>query len=319
MARGNLMSTAGKLKLTHYQPSYAGVVHFLLEGEEKAFFAKRNHPARRRPGLRPVCLTLRKYSSGMPTAKMESPGSALGRRILKGWKLAAGLSGILIYFLVLSHRGLSTYFTGDDVMNLVAMHGYWRWPWWRNALEALVVVTQTYRPMGDVFYRSLYSVFGFHALPFRAACYALMVLNLGLFFRFALLLSRSREAALFSTLFFSFHAALGDLYLSTGTVYDILCVSFTLAAFVSYASVRSTGRELQAKHIVILLLLYGGALDSKEMAASLPIGLVLCEVILARRLRLQRAWRRALPVLLVGVLTLAVLVVKVPALADNPL
>src|ERR1700733_399883 len=202
----------------------------------------------------------------MPTAKMETAGRSLGRRILEDWKVIAGLSGILIYFLLLSHRGLSTYFTGDDVMNLVAMHGYWRWPWWRNAIEALVVVTQTYRPMGDVFYRSLYSVFGFHPLPFRAACYALMVLNLGLFFRLALLLSRSREAALFSTLFFSFHAAFGDLYLSTGTVYDILCVSFTLGAFVSYASVRGAGRELQAKHIVILLLLYGGALDSKEMA-----------------------------------------------------
>jgi len=250
---------------------------------------------------------------------MESPGSAWGRRILKDWKVAAGLSGILIYFFLLSHRGLSTYFTGDDVMNLVAMHGYWRWPWWRNALEALVVVTPAYRPMGDVFYRPLYAVFGFHPLPFRAACYALMVLNLGLFFRLALLLSRSREAALLSTLIFSFHAALGDLYLSTGTVYDILCVSFTLAAFVSYASVRSSGRELRAKHIVILLLLYGGALDSKEMAASLPIGLVLYEVILARQLQLQRLWRRALPVLLAAVLTLAVLVVKVPALADNAL
>ena len=255
----------------------------------------------------------------MPTAKMETAGRSLGRRILEDWKVIAGLSGILIYFLLLSHRGLSTYFTGDDVMNLVAMHGYWRWPWWRNAIEALVVVTQTYRPMGDVFYRSLYSVFGFHPLPFRAACYALMVLNLGLFFRLALLLSRSREAALFSTLFFSFHAAFGDLYLSTGTVYDILCVSFTLGAFVSYASVRGAGRELQAKHIVILLLLYGGALDSKEMAASLPIGLVLYEVILARQLQLRRLWRRALPVLLTGVLTLAVMAVKVPALSDNPL
>jgi len=203
-------------------------------------------------------------------------------------------------------------------MNLVGLHGYWRWPWWRNALKALVIVTPTYRPMGDVFYRLLYGVFGFHPLPFRVACYALMVLNLGLFFRFARKLSRCREAALLATLVFSFHAALSDLYFSTGTVYDILCVCFTLAAFVNYARVRSSGRELQAKDVVILLLLYGGALDSKEMAASLPAALVLYEVTLAPRLPLGRLWRRALPVLLVGLLTLAVMAEKIPSLSDNP-
>lgn len=231
--------------------------------------------------------------------------------------MATGLAGILIYFFLLSHHGLRTYFDSDDLMNLVQLHGYWRWPWWRNALEALVIVTPTYRPMGDVFYRALYWVFGFHPLPFRAACYALMVLNLGLFFRFALLLARWRKAALLSTLVFSFHAALDNLYFSTGTVYDILCVFFTLAAFISYARVRSSGHELQARDIVIFLLLYGGALDSKEMAASLPLALVLYEVILAPRVPSVRLWRRALPVLLAGLLTVAALAAKVPTLTDN--
>lgn len=233
------------------------------------------------------------------------------------WKVAMGLIGILIYFFLLSHHGLRTYFDSDDLMNLVQLHGYWRWPWWRNALEALIIVTPTYRPMGDVFYRALYWIFGFHPLPFRAACYALMVVNLGLFFRFALMLTGWRKAALLSTLVFSFHAALDNLYFSTGTVYDILCVFFTLAAFISYARVRSIGRELQARDIVIFLLFYGGALDSKEMAASLPLALILYEVILAPRVPLVRWWRRALPVLLAGLLTVAALAVKVPTLADD--
>ena len=233
------------------------------------------------------------------------------------WKVATGLIGILIYFFLLSHRGLRTYFDSDDLMNLVQLHGYWRWPWWQTALNTLAIVTPTYRPMGDVFYRLLYWAFGFHPLPFRAACYALMVLNLGLFFGFALLLSRWRKAALLSTLVFSFHAALDNLYFSTGTVYDILCVCFTLAAFISYARVRSSGRHLQARDIVIFLLLYGGALDSKEMAASLPLALVLYEVILAPPSPLVRLWRRALPVLLAGVLTVAALAAKLPTLSDN--
>jgi hypothetical protein len=234
------------------------------------------------------------------------------------WKMALGLSGILLYFFLLSHHGLRTYFNGDDVMNLVSLHGYWHWPWWRNAVEALVVVTPTYRPMGDVFYRTLYSVFGFHPVPFRVACYVLMVLNLGLFFRFALMLSRSREAALLSTLVFSFHAALSNLYFSTGTVYDILCVGFTIAALTRYVSVRRSGRELQAKDIVIFLLLYGGALDSKEMAATLPPALVLYEAILAPDIPAGRLWRRALPALLATALTVPALAVKTWALSDNP-
>jgi hypothetical protein len=241
-----------------------------------------------------------------------------GRRIATEWKVAAGLSGVLIYFFLQSHHGLRTYFNGDDVMNLVTLHGYWRWPWWKNALDALLVVTPTYRPMGDMFYRSLYSVFGFDPLPFRAACYALMLLNLGLFFRLGFLLSRSRESALLSTLIFSFHAALNELYLSTGTVYDILCVCFTLAALTYYARIRRSSRELRVRDIVILLLLYGGALDSKEMAVSLPLALVLYEVALAPFVPPVRLWRRAWPVLLAGALTMAFLAAKIPALSDNP-
>jgi hypothetical protein len=32
-----------------------------------------------------------------------------------------------------------------------------------------VIVTPTYRPMGDVFYRLLYGDFGFHPLPCKLA------------------------------------------------------------------------------------------------------------------------------------------------------
>jgi hypothetical protein len=240
------------------------------------------------------------------------------RRLRNERKLAAGLCGILVYFLFLSHHGLRTYFTNDDVMNLVSLHGYWRWPWWRNALEAVMIVTPTYRPMGDVFYRFLYTVFDFHPLPFRLACYALMLVNLGLFFRLAFLLSHCREVALVAALIFSFHAALGSLYSNTGTVYDILCVFFTLGALIRYASVRGSGRELRARDVVIVLLLYGGALDSKEMAASLPLALVLYESILGRHFG-GRFWRRALPLLLAGILTVAALAAKVPVLSENPL
>ena len=154
---------------------------------------------------------------------------SLARRISMEWKMATGLIGILIYFFLLSHHGLRTYFDSDDLMNLVQLHGYWRWPWWQTALNALLVVTPTYRPMGDVFYRLLYWAFGSRSPSVSRGLLCPDGSKPGPFFRFALLLSRWRKAALLSTLVFSFHAALDNLYFSTGTVYDILCVCFTLA------------------------------------------------------------------------------------------
>ncbi len=132
-------------------------------------------------------------------------------------------------------------------------------------------------------------------------------------------MSPNRLAAVLGTLVFGFHAALGDLYLSTGTVYDILCVFFTLAALLTYVNVRDGGADLGAKDIVKLLLLYGGALDSKEMAVSLPAALILYEAIFARQVPIGRLWRRALPVLLVAALSIAYLAVKLPVLSANVL
>jgi hypothetical protein len=226
----------------------------------------------------------------------------------------AGLGAVLVYFFLLSYRGLGTYFDGFDGVNLVAFHGYWRLPWWWNVTKALQVVSPAYRPLGDLFYRPLYGLFGFHALPFRVVCYALLVLNLTLFFRLALNLVRGRWAALLCTLVFSFHAALGILYLSSGTIYDILCVCFVLAALVKYTSVRSSGRDLGAGDLAVLLLLCGAALNSKEMAASLPAALILYEVLVARQGLSGGLWRRALPVTLTGLLTIAALAEKIPGL-----
>src|SRR5579862_9213760 len=202
----------------------------------------------------------------------------LRKPVIQG-KTIAGFAVILAYFLLLTHNGLRMYFNGDDVMNLIALHGNWTSPWWKNVLDALTIVTPAYRPMGGLFYRLMYWLAGFHALPFRVVCFALMLTNLGLFFRLTLLLSRSREVALLSTLIFSVNAALDDLYFSTGTIYDILCVGFTLATLIYYVSIREQGHILSFGNIVVLLLLCGGAIDSKEMAASLPVALILYETI----------------------------------------
>ena len=82
----------------------------------------------------------------------------------------------------------------------------------------------SYRPLGGIFYRPLFAGFGLNPLPFRIACFTLLILNLGLAWWLARLLTHSTEIAALSTLLGAFHPRLVDLYWSTGTIYDILCL-----------------------------------------------------------------------------------------------
>ena len=86
------------------------------------------------------------------------------------------------YFAVTAFHGLSAYFTQDDGGNLLNMHKYWE----RSLLDvlgsAVCVVTRAYRPLGGVYYFTLYKLAGFNPLPFRAVCLVLMLANVLLAF-----------------------------------------------------------------------------------------------------------------------------------------
>src|SRR3954452_23029866 len=85
-------------------------------------------------------------------------------------------------------------------------------------LDNLRYWSTSYRPLGGLFYIALYRVFGFDPLPFRVACFGLLALNLGLFGRFILRLTGSREIMFLALLLTAYHARFVDLYYSTGAV-----------------------------------------------------------------------------------------------------
>lgn len=119
--------------------------------------------------------------------------------------------------------GLEAYFSTDDTMNL---YGYWSKPWRDLLIANLTYYSPFYRPLGGLFYRSMFAAFGFHPFPFRVACFAVMLLNLGLLYATARLLAGSREAGLLTALIGCYHAGYEDLYYNTGAIYDLLCFSF---------------------------------------------------------------------------------------------
>ena len=82
-------------------------------------------------------------------------------------RIVAALAAVCVvtYFFVLAGYRLFAYFSPDDLMNL---YGYWTKP--VGDLIKANVLFSLLRPMGGVFYRTVYALAGFQSMPFRIAC-----------------------------------------------------------------------------------------------------------------------------------------------------
>jgi hypothetical protein len=196
---------------------------------------------------------------------------------------------IFSYFLLFSYNGLSTHLSFDDGMNFIAMHHQWEVPLWRNVLDALKVFTTANRPLGALFYRPMYSLFGFDPVPYRIVIYLFLTFNIILFYRFARVLDASREGATLATLLFSYNASLFDLYYNTGTIYDVLCFSLFIGALLIYFRKRSTEGQLSYRTMAAIMLLYLASLDAKEMSVLMPAALLFYEALYHPRILKNRA------------------------------
>jgi hypothetical protein len=183
---------------------------------------------------------------------------------------------VLVWFLSFAYRGIFADFSVDDLMNL---DYYVHHSGSKAILASLEVFTFFYRPLGGLFYLSLYKAFGLHPLPFRLFCFALLLLNLILFYRFFRLLSGKPDIAWTALFLISYHAWFVDLYYSSGTIYELLCVFFYLLAFTAYVKIRSSGQWMRTKDWILIVVYYAAALDSKELAVTLPFFIGLYELI----------------------------------------
>jgi hypothetical protein len=172
--------------------------------------------------------------------------------------------------------GIRAPFTGDDLMNL---NFHLTPSFGRLLLSNLTYWTPAYRPMGGVVYVAVYRLLGFHPMPFRVVCFALLLGNLALLYSVCLRLTGRREIALLATLLVSYHAWLVDLYYSTGTIYELLCFAFYFGALRYYLGIRRTGAALNWRQWAVFLALYVCALNSKELAVTLPLAVACYECI----------------------------------------
>lgn len=165
-------------------------------------------------------------------------------------------------------------FVEDDMMN---MAGYWRPGPWYLVYSHFLIWRGQYRPMGGLFYVPMLQLFGLNPMPFQVLYLLLLVTNVYLVYRFARVLGCAELTAGLAALIPCYHAGMSSLYYTLSNVYDVLCCLFYLGAFLYYARIRQRGRMPGAGQLAVFFLLYLCALNSKEMAVTLPLVLVAYE------------------------------------------
>jgi hypothetical protein len=152
----------------------------------------------------------------------------------------------------------------------------------------------------------------------------LLALNTFLAYRFATLITGSRLAGGLSAFVACYHVGLARLTYLPSFIFDVLCYTFYFLAFNYYLAIRTRGGRLKNWQIAAFILLYIGALESKEMAVSLPVLVLLYEGLWHAPARWSfRSWARwarseALPALLAGAVTAVFLLGKTIG-SDSPL
>ncbi len=226
---------------------------------------------------------------------------------MRSWRTIVPIALILVYFLLLTHRGVNEDFNNDDMMNLCV--AYLKSPG-TYVKGTIAFWTGVIRPLGALFYLTVYQYAGFWSMPFRVACFAFLLLNLVLLYRFVLLLTRSRRFATLALLFGCFHASMSDIFMSTGTVYDILCQCFLLMGLNLYVTGRDWNQRIPFWRLLLITLCAVAAVDAKEMGVSFPALLLAYEwVFHAREMRKWRTWfpHYGITILLTGLVSLVFL------------
>jgi len=202
------------------------------------------------------------------------------------FRYGAGAAFLLAYFIYFNWGSLNVHFAIDDLGN---MAHYYRGGWRLLLISQFRIWHGDYRPMGGLFYVPIFHFAGLNPVPYQAVLLVLLLANVYWVYRFARLLGAGELAAALAALAVCYHAGLANLYYNAAFVYDVLCCFFYLAAFVYYMRIRNSGRLLGTRQTLIFMALFLCALNSKEMAVTIPVMLAVYEWIYHR----PKGWNRA--------------------------
>lgn len=212
---------------------------------------------------------------------------------------------LVTYFLHFALPAMGGNLADDEMMNLFGV-------WWPGALKSLwanvCFWTPFIRPGGALYYLPLYHFFGLNPKPYHIVQISILTASIPIVYYLSLCLSSSRLIAFLATLAQCYHPALISLVFVGSSIYDVLCGLFYFAALAYYTHIRERGDELRPGQLIGFLALYVCALDFKEMAVTLPVIILIYELLKCHRLSDRKQFVRwmcssAAPALTAGVLT----------------
>jgi hypothetical protein len=212
---------------------------------------------------------------------------------------------LIAYFLHFALAARHGGFREDEMLNLWA---YWYVGPVHSLLSFAKFWTPYYRPGGALYYLPLYHFFGLNPFPYRIVQISILALSVPIAYSLARLLASSRSVAFLAIFAFCYHPYVADLVFVGAFIYDVLCGLFYLAALTYYVHIREKGTYLRPLQLVLFLVLYICALDSKEMAVTLPVIILIYELLKSSRWPswnaiLSWSWRDAVPALIGGAIT----------------
>jgi hypothetical protein len=191
---------------------------------------------------------------------------------------------------------------------MMNMYEYWH-AGISNSLWANVCFwTPFRRPGGALYYLAIYHFFTLNPQPYHLIQLSILAATIPIMYHLARLLTSSRSVAFLTVLASCYHSQVATLVFIGGFVYDVLCGFFYFAALTYYIHIREKGVCLHPLQLLGFLALYVCALNSKEMAVTLPVIVLIYEALKCPRLAewkqfFRRNWRSASPVLIAGALT----------------
>src|SRR5438046_2890547 len=212
---------------------------------------------------------------------------------------------LIAYFLHFALVALRGGFRGDEMMN---MWIYWRAGPLKSLLANLTFWTSFYRPGGALYYLPLYYAFGLDPEPYRIVQIGILVISIPIVYHLSRCLASSRSIAFLAVLALCYHPRVANLVFIGAFIYDVLCGFFYFAALTYYIHSREKEHPLRPLQLLGFVVLYICALNSKEMAVTLPVIVFVYELLKHPRWADWKAffrwsWSFALPSLIAGLLT----------------
>jgi hypothetical protein len=185
-----------------------------------------------------------------------------------------------VFFCWFHASVLKVSFGLDEMRNL---YSYWNVPLGKVIVSGFIFWNKFVRPMGALYYLPFYHLFGLNPVPFTVVRNLLLLLNTVMFYQLARRVGRSWWIAMLAAFPMAYQSNLGNLAYDGAFIYDVLCGSFYFGALLYYIRLRRSQGSLRAPRVCLFLVLYICALDSKEMAVSLPVIVLAYELLFEGR------------------------------------